>query len=141
MIANFKKKQKSNSTDSFFSSPFIKIFFLIIIIFLVFADIKVYKDRKKLNLRIDNLKERIQEIKDKNNILEQGIAKSDDKDYIEKIAREELDLQTKDEKVVSFIMPKDQQKEEVSPDSGFLNFKNWLGWLSNSWQWLISSNK
>ena len=131
MVANFKKKQKRDASDSFFSSHFIKIFLLIIIIFLVFADIKVYKDRRKFNLQIDSLKEKIQTIQKKNNILEQGIDRADDKDYIEKVAREELDLQIQDEKVVSFIMPKPQQKEEINISKNYWNPKNWLGWFSN----------
>ena len=141
MVANFKKKQKSDGPDSFFSSPLVKIVFLIIIVFLVFADIKVYKERKKFNLQIDSLKEKIQAIQDKNNTLEQGIARADDKDYIEKIAREELDLQIEDEKVVSFIMPKPQQKEETATNINYWNPKNWLGWFSNSWQWVLNFNK
>ncbi|MEK7541155.1 MAG: septum formation initiator family protein [Patescibacteria group bacterium] len=131
MVANFKKKQKRDASDSFFSSHFIKIFLLIIIIFLVFADIKVYKDRRKFNLQIDSLKEKIQTIQKKNNILEQGIDRADDKDYIEKVAREELDLQIQDEKVVSFIMSKPQQKEEINISKNYWNPKNWLGWFSN----------
>ena len=136
MVANFKKKQKREGPDNFFSSVFVKVFLLIIIIFLLFADIKVYRDRKKLNLQINNLKERVEEIKKKNNTLEEGIVRADDKDYIEKIAREELGLQIEDEKVVSFIMPKSQQEEEIIPDNNFFNIKNWLGWFSNSWHWL-----
>lgn len=131
MVANFKKKQKRDASDSFFSSHFIKIFLLIIIIFLVFADIKVYKDRRKFNLQIDSLKEKIRTIQKKNNILEQGIDRADDKDYIEKVAREELDLQIQDEKVVSFIMSKPQQKEEINISKNYWNPKNWLGWFSN----------
>ena len=131
MIANFKKKQKSNTPENFFSSLFIKIFLLIIIVFLIFADIKVYKDRKKLNLQIDSLKEKIEAIQKKNNTLEQGIARADDKDYIEKIAREELDLQIEDEKVISFITPEPQQKEEIDTNVNYWNPKNWLGWISN----------
>ena len=141
MIANFKKKQKNNTIDSFFSSPLVKIFFIIIIVFLIFADIKVYKDRKKLNSQINSLKEKIQTIQKKNNTLEQGIARADDKDYIEKIAREELDLQMQNEKVVTFIMPKLEQKEEINTNSNFLNLKTWLGWLSNGWQWILNLGK
>lgn len=137
MIANFKKKQKSNTPYSFFSSPLVKFFFIIIIVFLIFADIKVYKDRKKLNSQIDNLKEKIQTIQKKNNTLEQGIASADDKDYIEKIAREELGLQIKNEKVITFVMSKLKQKEEINTSSNFLNLKTWLGWLSNGWQWVF----
>ena len=131
MVANFKKKQKRDGPGSFFSSPLVKIVFLIIIVFLAFADIKVYKERKKLNLQIDSLKEKIQAIKDKNNTLEQGIARADDKNYIEKIAREELDLQIEDEKVVSFITPEPQQKEEINTNINYWNPRTWLGWISN----------
>lgn len=131
MVANFKKKQKSDGPDDFFSSPLIKIFLLIIIAFLVFADIKVYKDKKKFDSQVNSLKEKIEAMQKKNNVLEQGIARADDKDYIEKIAREELDLQIEDEKVVSFITPKSQQKEETNTNINYWNPKNWLGWFSN----------
>ncbi len=141
MIANFKKKQKSNTTYSFFSSPLVKLFLLIVIIFLVFADINVYKDKKKINLQIDSLKEKLQSMQKKNYTLEHGIAKADDKDYIEKVAREELDLQIKNEKVIVFTMPKVQQKEEINNINNFLNLKTWLGWLSNSWQWILDFGK
>ncbi|MBI3631591.1 MAG: septum formation initiator family protein, partial [Candidatus Staskawiczbacteria bacterium] len=117
MISNFKKKQNSNTPASFFSSPFVKIFILIVIVFLIFANIKVYKDKKKFDFQINTLKEKIQSIQKKNDILEQGIARADDKDYIEKIAREELDLQMKDEKVISFVMPKEKQKEETNANN------------------------
>lgn len=136
MIANFKKKQKSDGPDSFFSSPLIKIVFLIIIVLLIFMDSKVYKERKKLNLQIDSLKEKIQAIQKKNNTLEEGIARADDKDYIEKIAREELDLRIQDEKVVSFMMPKAQQEKETNTNGNYWNPKTWLGWFSNGWQWI-----
>ncbi|MEK7061820.1 MAG: septum formation initiator family protein [Patescibacteria group bacterium] len=141
MITNFNKKQKSNTLDSFLSSLLVKLFFIIIIVLLITADIKVYKDRKKLTLQINNLKEKIQAIQKKNNTLEYGIARADDKDYIEKIAREELDLQIKNEKVITFITPKLEPKEEINPSSNFLNLKTWLGWVGNSWQWILNLGK
>src|SRR3989344_4779018 len=125
MITNFRKKQKSNTASSFFSSPFVKFFFILIIVFLLYTDVKVYKDRKKLNSQIDNLKEKIETIQKKNSTLEQGIVRVNDKDYIEKVAREELDLQIQNEK-------------EINTSVNFFNPKTWLGWFSNSWQWIKS---
>ena len=136
MISSFKKKQKSNTPDSFFSSPLVKIFLLTVIIFLVFANVNVYKDKNKINLQIDSLKQKLQNMQKKNDTLQNGIAKADDKDYIEKVAREELDLQIKNEKVITFTMPKVQKKEEINTNADFLDIKTWLGWLSNSWQWI-----
>ena len=136
MISSFKKKQNSNTPDSFFSSPLVKIFLLTVIIFLVFANVNVYKDKNKINLQIDSLKQKLQNMQKKNDTLQNGIAKADDKDYIEKVAREELDLQIKNEKVITFTMPKVQKKEEINTNADFLDIKTWLGWLSNSWQWI-----
>ena len=137
MIANFRKKQKSHKNfDNFFPSSLVKFFFLIIIVFLIFMNIRVYKEKKKFDSQINNLKEKIQGLQKKNNVLKQSITRADDKDYIEKIAREELNLQIQNEKVVTFIMPKPQQKEEINTNSSFLNLKTWLGWFSNSWQWV-----
>ncbi|OGZ71151.1 MAG: hypothetical protein A2904_00840 [Candidatus Staskawiczbacteria bacterium RIFCSPLOWO2_01_FULL_33_9] len=138
MITNFRKKQKSNTASSFFSSPFVKFFFILIIVFLLYTDVKVYKDRKKLNSQIDNLKEKIETIQKKNSTLEQGIVRVNDKDYIEKVAREELDLQIQNEKVISFVMPEPKPKEEINTSVNFFNPKTWLGWFSNSWQWIKS---
>jgi len=141
MVSKFRKKQKGEINHNFFASFFVRIFLLAIIIFLIFADIKIYGEKKKFDLQVDNLEKKVQSIKEENNKLKEGIAKIDDKDYIEKIAREELDLQMQDEKVVSFIMPESQKKEEINTDNNFWNFKNWLGWISNSWRWMTSFNK
>ena len=139
MIASFKKKQKSRiNPDSFFSSPFVKVFFLIIIASLIFINIRTYKDKRKFDSQIANFEEKIQELQKKNNALEQSIARTNDKDYIEKIAREELDLQMQNEKVISFITPKPQQ-EKMNTNGSFLNPKTWLGWFSSSWRW-VSGN-
>lgn len=141
MVSKFKKKQKSEVHNNFFASLFVKFFLLAIIVFLVFADIKVYKEKKKFDLQVGNLEKKVQSIKKDNDKLKEGIARADDKDYIEKIAREELDLQIQDEKVVSFIMPEPQKKEEINTDNNFWDFRNWLGMLNNSWQWMTSFNK
>ena len=132
MIANFRKKQKSHKNpDNFFPASLIKFFFLMIIVFLIFMNVRVYKEKKKFDLQMTNLKEKIQGLQKKNDALEQNIARADDKDYIEKIAREELDLQIQNEKVITFIMPKPQQKAEIDTNNSFLNFKNWMEWFSN----------
>jgi len=142
MIANFKKKQKRyDNPASFFSSSLVKIFFLMVIVFLIFINIKVSDDRKKFRFQINSLKEKIETIKNKNNTLEQQITRADDKDYIEKIAREELDLQRQNEKVITFIMPETRQGEEINTSNNFLNPKVWLGWFSNGWQWMLNFSK
>ncbi len=141
MIANFRKKQKFHGNPySFFPLSLIKFFFLLIIIFLVFMNVRVYKEKRKFDLQVVSLEKKIEGLRQKNSQLEQKIARSDDKDYIEKIAREELNLQMPSEKVITFLLPELQQGE-INSSGSFLNIKNWLGWISNSWQWVINFSK
>lgn len=136
MIANFKKKQKVGIFDNSFFALGLKVFFVVLILFILIADIKVYREKKKLDMQIERYKEEIQQALEKNNKLEEQIAKSDDKEYIEKIAREELDFQIQGEKVVTFITPEEKVKEEIQ-NNNFLN--SWTGWLNGFWQWIKSA--
>jgi len=137
MIANFKKKQKTDPPPKFFVPALFKLFFLLIIVFLIFENFMVYKERKKLNFQLDSLQAKIREIQNKNAKLKEGIDNADDESYIEKIAREELDLQKQDEKVITFIMPEPKQEENTNSSGNFLNMKTWLGRFYNSWQWIL----
>jgi cell division protein FtsB len=73
---------------------------------LVYADINVYKNKIKLAEQIKEYKSQIKNLEEKNYNLKQGISQADDNSYIEKVAREDLDLQKPGETVVGFIMPK-----------------------------------
>ena len=131
MIANFKKKQNRNPFKSFLLIlGGILIFFIIVL--LIIVDIRIYQKRDKLALQIKNLESKIRDIQSRNSYLRQDILKSNDEKYIEKVAREELDLQKQGEKAFSFVVPdKLQQRDEEQKRDVF---QEWLGWLGNSWQ-------
>ena len=137
MVSNFNKKQKRRgfSKRNFY---FVAggILFLTASAFLIFADIKIYKEKQKLNDQLLSYKKQIEEIENRNKVLKEGIVESDNNDYIEKIAREELDLQKQGEKVVTFIMPPAQQQTQKTEQQNFFNIKTWTGWLSQSWSWI-----
>ncbi len=127
MSADFKKKQKANIPKKI---AFIFCGFLILfaIVFLVSANIRTYQKKKELNAQMESLKNKIAEIKNKNDSLQQGISQSSDQKYIEKVAREELDLQKPGEKVVSFITPVSQTQNNNPTPKSFL--QNWPAWVS-----------
>lgn len=136
MLANFNKKQKrvfSKKKLYFIAGGF---FFLIASVFLILADIKIYKEKQKLNVQLLNYKKQIEEIEKKNKALQEGIAEAGNNNYIEKIAREQLDLQKQGEKVVTFIMPQQKPQVQKEEQQNFLNFNALTGWLSQSWNWL-----
>ncbi len=133
MVANFRKKQKNKYSANIVFFVFGVILILIIIFLLIFKDIGIYQKKEKLNSEFDNIKKQIQAMTQKNEDLKQGISQSNSADYLEKVAREQLNLQKQGEKVVSFILPQQQPKNENNQQN-LLDVKVFTGWLSNWWQ-------
>jgi len=131
---DFKKKQKSEATLKEFFLRAAAFFVVFIFIVLVVADVKIYQKRKGLEREVAKYEQQIQQLKEKNKDLENRISNSDNLDYIEKVAREEQDMQKPGENVVSFVMPEGDAKKETA--GNMWDAKNWFSWLSNSWEWI-----
>ena len=107
---------------------------LVLVVFLAVANIKIFKKRQEFLAQISDLKNQAQELKNKNTDFEQGIASTDDPMYIERVAREELDLQKPGEKAVSFIMPPaEPQKTDGASQSSLQS------WFASIWGWLTGT--
>lgn len=132
MIADFRKKQKKTSLPNRIFLKLAVTLFLLLLILLAFTNIGNYRKRNNLISQIKTMEEKISGIKAENDRIGQNIQKISDDNYVEKIAREELDLQKPGEKVYSFVRTAEQQgnEEQVKPASG------WLGWISGAWNWL-----
>lgn len=128
MIADFNKKQKRADKKNKFPIFCGVVLCLIVLGLLAVANIKMYQKKQELNKQLSNLKSQAEEIKKSNSQLEEGILKADNQEYIEKVAREQLDLQKENEKVTVFLMPKTENNNE-NPNHN----ENWLVWLGNFW--------
>ncbi len=135
MVSDFNKKQKREFSANKLLLISGAVLFLVIASLLFFANFKIYLKKQELIKEVDSYKKQIEEIKKKNKTLEEGIVKADDKDYIEKIAREELDMQKEGEKVVSFVMPEHLSVQERKTER-FWSINYWFGWIGQSWQWI-----
>ncbi|MEK7664455.1 MAG: septum formation initiator family protein [Patescibacteria group bacterium] len=127
MITNFRK----NKSKNLFHQVLFKfggILILIIALLLIIADVKIYQKKKQLNYQIESLKNKIQDLKSRNSSLKEGILNADKEQYIEKIAREELNLQKPGEKVISFVATESKPDQNSGEKKGILEV--WLGWLS-----------
>jgi cell division protein FtsB len=132
MIAGFAKKQKGRFSQD---KPWMKIAgiaSIVAAVLLILINFGLYQKKQELISKISNYKKQIQEIQKSNQVLQDNISKSNDKDYIEKVAREELDMQKNGEKVVAFVMPQQEQKPQDDQKN------NWFGWIGQSWNWLKS---
>ena len=126
MVTSFKNKRKS-AVGKYLLLYGGALLVLGILIILVVANVRMYHKRKEFLSQIQNLQNQIKDIQERNDHLHQGILRADDNQYIEKVAREELDLQQPGETAVSFIMP---LPKEVKPDARQKN--NWLAWIGNA---------
>ena len=137
MITDSGKKRKRDFSGTSFLLKLAAIVFLFVAVALIFVDFKIYQKKRQLTSQVNLYKQQIEEIKKKNELLQESITKADDAGYIEKIAREELDMQKEGEKVVSFVMPKKESEEEQKTEN-FLSANFWFGWIGQSWQWIKS---
>jgi cell division protein FtsB len=135
MVSGFNKK----GNGEFFSDKLLfktfGIIFLVVIVFLAMADYKIYQKKKVLNAEIKNYQKQIEDIKKSSQNLKEEIANSDNVDYLEKLAYEQLGQQKPGEKEVIFVTPQEKQKTAEEPNN-FWDSKVWSGWLSGAWQWI-----
>lgn len=134
---DFSKKQKSSPFGNKIFLKIAGVLFLIAAAVLIFADFKLNQKKKELLGQIASYKSQIEAIEKRNMELKEGVARADDPNYIEKVAREELDMQKEGEKVVAFVMPEKKPVEE-KPQQNFWSSNFLPGWLSQSWNWIKS---
>ncbi|MBX4201263.1 septum formation initiator family protein [Candidatus Parcubacteria bacterium] len=132
MVTNFKKNKKGNQWKGILLH-LAGIVILIVCGFLIFTDIKIWQKGKEYKAQVADLQRQVKGIEESNDKLRQGMKNSDNPQYIEKIAREELDLQQPGEKVVSFVVPKTEQDKKDDARKNLLQI-----WLSSSLDWVKS---
>lgn len=123
MLANFKKNQKKNTGKRFLTylGAFFAFFILVI---LIINNIKIYHKRQEFLAQVESLKTQIKNIEEKNSNIKQATSKTNDSAYIEKVAREELDLQKPGEKAVSFVMPEGKPTNDENQPKN--NLRAWF---------------
>ncbi len=124
-MPDFQKKTKNPYRRFFINLGALAI--VGILITLVVADVKVYQKHKELDTQVLGLKQKVENLKQQNAQLKEGMARQDDPAYIEKVAREELDLQLSGEKVISFVQASNQKA--VTPATKPNVLQLWLGWI------------
>jgi cell division protein FtsB len=131
MIAGFNKKQKSEFFGGKLMFQIAGVFLLIIVVALVFANLKMFQKKQGLDSQIITYQKKIEDIKKSSETLKKEIANSDNVDYLEKLAYEQGMTKT-GEKEVIFITPK-EKTEAVAKDKN-----TWPDWLKQSWNWIKS---
>ena len=134
MVADFNKKQKGKTHSDKLAFQIAGILFLVVVVALIFADIKIYQKKKELALQIENYKKQIASIQKNSQTLKDEIANSNSADYLEKIAYEQLGEQKPGETEYIFTSP--DKKTQAPSNLPSQNF--WTSWISQFWNWLKS---
>ncbi len=137
MIADFNKKQKDASFRRNRAFKIAGIFILLAVLCFLFLDYKIYWRKQELLTQINDYQQQIKNIEESSQTLKKEIANADDPAYIEKIAREQANMQKPGEKVVSFINVKNQEQAQQAEEN-FWSANFWFGWIGGSLQWLKS---
>lgn len=131
--SNFKKNKKGKSSKTLILHA-AGVFILALFVVLIIADVHLYQTRKEFLAQVQNLNTQIQDTKQQNTLLQQNISEASNDQYIETVAREELDLQKPGETAVSFVMPKSQDQTPPPPEPNAL--ARWTGWIGGSFEWV-----
>ena len=119
MITKSRKKEKP------FRNILASLLFFCLILgvvgFLAVSNLSANKRREELNNRISSIKKGIEDLENKKKELEVSASETGQEDYLEKVAREQLNLKKPGEKVVVILSPEQEQnkEKEVTEEKGF----------------------
>ena len=113
------------------SSVLIVFLVFIFISYLIFSNIKIRQKRAQNLSKIESLKEEIRVLEEKKKELEEKSSKAESREYLEKIAREQLGMKAPGEEVV--VVNKEEQENQTQQEAEKKNFWNPIIW----WNWLI----
>lgn len=130
MVANFRKSKKGTPPGNLFFSLLLAAFLLVAISFLLVTNLRIKSRRVDLTAREQYLKSEIQKLEEKNNELKIKIEEGASREYLEKVAREQLGYKAPGEEVVVISR---ETKTEPSPapqqPENFMDVGGWLDWL------------
>ena len=124
MVAKFKKNKKIKSLKDKVLSLFLIGLVLFIIGFIVVTNWKINKRREELIDRVSLLKQEVERLEEKNKELKEKKIDSESEDYLEKVARDQLDLKKPGEEVIVVQKEEEQKEEEEERKSWWDKFKS-----------------
>lgn len=110
MVAK-KQRIKKTSRQNLFFSVLLGSAILIIVGYLVVSNLRINQKRGELEYQRRVLEEKIQELELKRQGLEAQISQTLEEDYLEKEAREKLNLKKPGEEVVAVLPSEEEEKK------------------------------
>lgn len=115
MLAKFKKNKKIKLIKAKIFSVFLICLVLFIIGFIAITNWRINKRRAELTDRASLLKQEVQKLEEMNKELKEKKVDSESEDYLEKVARDQLDLKKPGEEVI--VVQKEPASAEGSGEA------------------------
>jgi cell division protein FtsL len=109
MVARIKRNKKS-SVKSMIGYFAFSIFSICVIVFMIITNWKIYQKRVDLPERVAELKAQADQLEKQKKELEQNLSDVGTEDYLEKAAREQLDMKKPGEDV--YVIQKEQEQPQ-----------------------------
>jgi len=126
MVSRFKKNKKRNSKRDIFFSIFLGVLLVLVIGFLINTNMKISRRRAELTNRITTLKQEIGILEGKREELKERISQAGSEEYLEKVARDQLNMKAPGEEVVVITKEDEEEKEEEEKEK-----KGWWEWIKS----------
>jgi cell division protein FtsB len=123
MVAKLRRIKKGKKKFSF-SLVIFNIILIGLIVFFAFSAFRMRERGTSLYGDISVLEKRVEELEERKAYLEERISYQESEEYIEEVARENLNLKGVGEKSVAFIMEEEEEKEEEKEEGFFENILN-----------------
>jgi len=104
---------------------------VLVVSFLFYTNWNINQKRAQLTARIEALKGEIQVLEQKNIEFKERVSEVGSEEYLEKVAREQLNLKAPGEEVV--VVKKEPASAEGSGEAKEEK-KSWWEWLKNIWE-------
>ena len=116
-----KRRKKEKPFRNILASLLFFSLILGVVGFLAVSNLSANKRREELNDRISSIKKGIEDLGNKKKELEVSASETGEEDYLEKVAREQLNLKKPGEEVVTILSPEQEQKKEneTEEEKGF----------------------
>lgn len=110
------------------------LIFFIVAFYFIILDFNVFEKKKNLEEKINLYSSQVDDLTERNKKLKEEIANTGNTDYIEKIGREEFDMQKPGENSVVFIT----REKNQNPEAELSEENTWQSRLSAIWLWFKS---
>ena len=96
---------------------FLTLGLLIAVAFLIIGNLRIASKRARINTELQALEKRMAELAQEKEVIQGKIFQSNDSNYLEKVAREELNLKKEGESVVAFpVIEENGQVEKIDEE-------------------------